>query len=86
MKITITIPETTKARVIKGFCSQQGYAEILDNGEANPETKKQFFHRKIQEFIVNSILKDETEIAKNAAADTVRKSVTTEIQIDVTSE
>lgn len=53
MKITITIPDIKDDALIEAFASLYKYQDYLDDEQTiiNPETKKQFTLRKINEYI-----------------------------------
>lgn len=77
--ITLTIPNAIVPRVLNGFCSNQGYTPILEDGQPNPKTQQQFIKRKIMEYVKNAVRADEIEKARNLAATNAGTSADTDI-------
>jgi len=77
--ITITIPDAIAPRVINGFAKRYNYSPLLENGDANTETKAQFAKRKLVEFIKSAVREAEIQDAANTAATTAGASADTDI-------
>jgi hypothetical protein len=83
--ITIEIPKEIDARVIKGFCTRNGYQDTIIASDSvtmisNPETKKAFLTRKLYEYIVSSVeiveSDDAAQQARIAVSEDIAKVIT----------
>lgn len=67
--VTLTIPDADAVRVLNAYCALYGYADqVLVDGVLvnNPETKKQFFKRKLGDQIKHTVIQHESNTARKA--------------------
>ena len=92
-QITITIPDNVKTRVIEGFCYGAGYQDQIFNPDYNPNVKDSkekipnpmnkaaFVKTKIMQYVKETVMAYESQVAAKTAHDAAQVDVNSKINL-----
>lgn len=78
-QFSFQIPDAKETAIIDAWCAQEGYKDMIDNGQggfiANPQTKVQFAKQTLKKLFVQAYVRQQAEIARAAAEATAQGDV-----------
>lgn len=72
------LSSATKLKILNNYCIAKGYQETI-SGQANPETKTDFFNRTLSAYIKEIVVSQ----AANAVANTVSTNETNTVNAEI---
>ena len=78
-QFSFQIPDAKETAIIDAWCAQEGYPEMVDDGQggliANPQTKTQFAKQTLKKLFVQAYIRQQAEIARAAAEVTAQGDI-----------